>query len=1341
MIYMLFFRSGLRQKSPSVIPFEIEPIESAIEADVPEDIAEAATETSQDLDLAGSGDIPEIETAEIEMDWDPIASDPELLDDLASDDLATDGESVGLTNKNLTIHEAKTADVESKGEDGVNGKDAPDIEGQIGAVEAEDVAKADAEPELVVEDVVELDEDNAEDPNAGDTIELIIDQDEEAIAEDIDAEADETTDADSEMAEEIVKDAIEEEDDESEEEIEPVLIETNPEFTSGVFTVGASGEVAIDLLFDGGKYQGELAIFSLNGMEEFAPGSEEFIQEAASRALSNSTSGYVVFSDQTEGAKFSGELGDKNYNSGDYQGMKTFAMGAGDQFGFMLVANGRVQQVFDNPGVAGALRPLFSMATANPGDAFHVGQIADVTGDGNTFVMEDMRVDGVSDRDYNDIIFQVRGATGTAISVDEVIDPAKDWQESALGKEIIGVPDVDNEVIVPPEVPPETPPEIPEIPPGIIDALPVDPLTGAEYLPGAMILKFESTATEAEISAFAQSHGAIAVENLFAQETSQETNHDGQWKVLQFAPNQDLVEVRTVAAQESIVSAVELNYKLTINDISNDSLANSLWGFDNIGQTGGLVDADIDLPEAWRTQTGSKSITVAIIDTGGDYRHPDLADNTWRNQGEVFGNRIDDDRNGFVDDIYGYDFANRDGDPMDDQGHGTHVAGTIGAVGNNNRGVVGVNQNVSLMHLKFLNSQGNGSTIDAVRSVDYATRMGANVINASFGGGSYSQAMFDAISRANNAGILFVAAAGNEGNNNDFRPSFPANYDLPNVISVAATDHRDQLASFSNFGQNSVDLGAPGVNILSTLPGNRYRSLDGTSMAAPHVAGAAALLLAEKSDQTPRQLKNLLMETTDPVNSLQGKTVSGGRLNVNNALNQITPPPKSTISMTVTDESAAETKVGETPNPGRITLTRSGGDNSKAETVSYSLSGTATNGVDYSNLTGSVTFAAGQTTVDIPINIIDDNDVEGDETVTISLIGNSNYNLGTSVDGTITIADNDLPGSVQWINQFGTSVADAARDITVDINGNAYVVGLTVNPFLVTKGVFLKYDAKGNLQWTRELSGVLSRIIADDFGNIYATGKVDQNVGFQLLKYDADGNILWSRLISYTAITTDELGNIYAIPDTGGVAKYDSLGNLIWESSKLFLGNINSLSVDTEGNCYATGSHYDDVTQKYNPFLVKYDNLGNQIWLRQWESSTSELALTIAVDNINSLFIGGLSSDIQDGHQWLTKYDSNGNQVWRKTNLTNEIGAIGTIKIDFQENLVLGINNWNNTVIKLDGNGNVLWSNNISSPGNGVVQSLDLTSIGEVYLVGDTPGSTGGINAGETDIWIAKLNP
>ncbi|MDL5045162.1 DUF4114 domain-containing protein, partial [Oscillatoria amoena NRMC-F 0135] len=232
-------------------------------------------------------------------------------------------------------------------------------------------------------------------------------------------------------------------DDSATELIDPILppdIIPQTEFTfdSGVFTIGESGVVGIDFLFDGGAYKGELGMFSLEGMNEFEPGSEAFIQEAARRALSQSELGHVVISDIQEGAKFSAALPHEgNFNSGEYLGIKTFTMRAGDQLAFMLIPKGTVQQIFENPGSGGSLRPLFSLATANPNDMFHAGQIADVTGEGNTFVFEDLRVDGGSDRDYNDIIFQVRGARGEATLMESVIDPAKDWRTSDMGQALL----------------------------------------------------------------------------------------------------------------------------------------------------------------------------------------------------------------------------------------------------------------------------------------------------------------------------------------------------------------------------------------------------------------------------------------------------------------------------------------------------------------------------------------------------------------------------------------------------------------------------------------------------------------------------------------------------------------------------------------------------------------------------------------------------------------------------------------------------------------------------------------------------------------------------------------
>ncbi|MEK8019050.1 MAG: S8 family peptidase [Candidatus Parabeggiatoa sp.] len=334
---------------------------------------------------------------------------------------------------------------------------------------------------------------------------------------------------------------------------------------------------------------------------------------------------------------------------------------------------------------------------------------------------------------------------------------------------------------------------------------------------------------------------------------------------------------------DSRIEYIEPNYIITVEQMPNDPDFPKLWGLHNEGQTGGKVDADIDAPEAWELKTGG-NIIVAVIDTGVYYKHPDLAANMWVNKGEIPGNGIDDDGNGYVDDVYGYDFVNDDGDPYDDHYHGTHVAGTIAAVGDNSTGVVGVSWTAKIMALKFLSKNGSGSIAGAIAAVQYATDMGAQLSNNSWGGGGYSQALYDVIKAAGEKGILFIAAAGNAHNNNDDSPSYPASYDLDNIIAVAATDHNDSLAVFSNYGLTSVDLGAPGVNIYSTVPSNSYKSLNGTSMATPQVSGAISLLWSKCSELTDSDVKNAILGTVDKVSGLSGKTMTGGRLNVHKAL-------------------------------------------------------------------------------------------------------------------------------------------------------------------------------------------------------------------------------------------------------------------------------------------------------------------------------------------------------------------------------------------------------------------------------------------------------------------------
>jgi len=312
----------------------------------------------------------------------------------------------------------------------------------------------------------------------------------------------------------------------------------------------------------------------------------------------------------------------------------------------------------------------------------------------------------------------------------------------------------------------------------------------------------------------------------------------------------------------------EPNYQIEVSNIPNDPGYDSLWAMDNI-----------DAPGAWNVTTGSKEVVVPVIDTGIDYNHPDLKDNIWTSdQGH-----------------HGYNAVNDSYYPLDDNGHGTHIAGTIGAVGDNDMGVVGINWNVSLMGVKVLDSEGSGNLGDVISGLEYILEMkreGENIVatSNSWWGNSHSQLLYETIEKHLEEGILFVTAAGNRGQNNGVHPSYPANYDLPNVISVAATDKNDGLAGFSNYGRRSVHVGAPGVDINSTVLDAEYAHKNGTSMAVPHVSGLAALLASHNTSYDYNNLKNVILSSADSFDSLRNRTLIDGRINASNSIKQSPDP-------------------------------------------------------------------------------------------------------------------------------------------------------------------------------------------------------------------------------------------------------------------------------------------------------------------------------------------------------------------------------------------------------------------------------------------------------------------
>lgn len=357
----------------------------------------------------------------------------------------------------------------------------------------------------------------------------------------------------------------------------------------------------------------------------------------------------------------------------------------------------------------------------------------------------------------------------------------------------------------------------------------------------------------------------------------------------------DDADAREVAAQYSLLPEVEYaepNFDISLDEspvpiFPQDPQFGDQWALANTGQRGGKAGADIVAPLAWLKTTGSEEVVVAVLDSGVDYKHEDLRTNMWVRPSEMV--PYHDNDLGTIDDLNGFNAIDSASDPMDENGHGTHCAGIIGAEGENGIGIAGVNWKVQIMPLKFMNAGGFGTTKDAIEAINYVIdrkKAGVNVriISASWGSTQKSRALEDAIRKAYENDILFVAAAGNASVNNDRNPHFPSSYNVPNVISVAALDRHDQLAKFSNYGPKSVAIAAPGVEILSTWLGNQYEEKSGTSMATPVISGVAALILSKNPNMSVDDLRKRLMDSTDPIVALKGKTVSEGRINAEKAL-------------------------------------------------------------------------------------------------------------------------------------------------------------------------------------------------------------------------------------------------------------------------------------------------------------------------------------------------------------------------------------------------------------------------------------------------------------------------
>jgi len=430
-----------------------------------------------------------------------------------------------------------------------------------------------------------------------------------------------------------------------------------------------------------------------------------------------------------------------------------------------------------------------------------------------------------------------------------------------------------------------------------------------EHFPGEVLVKLApNQGLDDGLQEFASEYGATLIEH-FAVPDNMTNDFAGELIHLKLPPTMSTAQAMAAMAKDGRVSYACSNDVLKLiepvpgvepqekgtsepqpDQKTPDDLHNKLWGLNNTGQTGGTSDVDIDAPEAWTLTTGQREggPIICVIDTGIDYNHPDLKANLWTNKGEIPGDGIDNDGNGTIDDVHGFNGINDSGNPLDDHNHGSHCFGTIAGVGNNGTGVVGVNWEAQVMGAKFLAANGSGSTAGAIKSILYASRNDARITSNSWGGGGFNQALYDAL-KASPA--LHICAAGNESNNNDKKASYPASYDLPNIVAVAASDSNDRLASFSNYGATQVDLAAPGVGIYSTLKNGGYGSMSGTSMATPHVSGVAGLIATLYPNATNAEIKQRLLGGVDPVEGLAGKVATGGRLNAYNSIAPDTTPP------------------------------------------------------------------------------------------------------------------------------------------------------------------------------------------------------------------------------------------------------------------------------------------------------------------------------------------------------------------------------------------------------------------------------------------------------------------
>ena len=603
---------------------------------------------------------------------------------------------------------------------------------------------------------------------------------------------------------------------------------------------------------------------------------------------------------------------------------------------------------------------------------------------------------------------------------------------------------------------------------------------GGQYDPNTLLVQFRTDASDDDKDGCCRKVGLGAIDKYKIV--------DG--LALIHVSNGDPVAAMAALQGEASVLRAGLNYIVTTQITPNDPLFGSTWGMNN---TASQLN-DIDAPQAWDIYTGDPNYRVAVIDTGIDFNHPDLQGNIWNNPGEIANDGIDNDGNGYIDDVRGWNFVTNTNNPQDGNGHGTHVSGTIAAKGNNGIGVAGVAWNAKIVPLKFLSDTGSGTTANAIKAIDYCTANGIKLSNNSWGGGLFDSLLLKAITNAGAADHLFIAAAGNSALNIDVSLSYPASYNLSNMVNVASTTNTGTLSTFSNFGVATVHVGAPGSNVFSTWPvaltvlgqQNGYNSISGTSMAAPHVTGLAALLRGKMPSWTATQVRSAILSSTKPLANLAGKVGREGIISAYNALLgtnvEAIPPTVNAVRTPATANAAGW-------NNANVTVAITGTDN---------VGGSGVRDVRYTINAGTTTTSAGSTT-----NVVRSTD--GIATIAYWSTDNSG---NVSPAGSMTVrVDKTAPVTTLTATPgaTSTSVAVSGTDATSGLAGTFYSVdgapaAAYSGPITLDNGVHTvtaySTDIAGNTEAVKMLSlplGSLSTVSVNPVsvnGGTAATGTV-----------------------------------------------------------------------------------------------------------------------------------------------------------------------------------------------------------------------------------------------------------